>query len=230
MNITLTDLLHPLQLTSINQTALTVAVLAFGMLCVYRLITDSGFISKLIGVVLLVTAVYLLAGCSNGPTNPLGMTDRTKLRTDASVSIAQADANARIAQAQADQTARIAEAQAKEAADIAQANAQVITEQTKQNGQRARTMAWTTTLPIILLIIGATLVIALVVNWQGRIWYQRTVQTGPTLTTHQAHALTADQMQLLQDYAAQTGKQLRVIDGEYYLSDGQHTVKALLKG
>lgn len=219
MNITLTDLLHPLQLTSINQTALTVAVLAFGMLCVYRLITDNGFVSKLIGVLLLVTAVYLLAGCSNGPTDPLGATSRTHLRTEASVSIAQADANA-----------RIAEAQAKEAADIAQANAQVITEQTKQNGQRARTMAWTTTLPIILLIIGATLVIALVVNWQGRIWYQRTVQTGPTLTTHQAHALTADQMQLLQDYAAQTGKQLRVIDGEYYLSDGQHTVKALLKG
>jgi len=232
MNITLTDLLHPLQLTSINPTALTVAVLAFGMLCVYRLITDSGFISKLIGVVLLVTAVYLLAGCSNGPTDPLGATSRTRLRTDAGVTIAQADANARIAQAQAEQTARIAEAQAQEAAAIAQANASVITEQTKQNGQTARTFAWTTTLPIMLLIIGAVLVVALVINWQGRIHFERVqLQRYPEL----AHPprwpqLNAEQVQLLKDHAARTGQQLRIINNEYYLTDGQHTVKALLKG
>lgn len=220
MNITLTDLLHPLQLTSINPTALTVAVLAFGMLCVYRLITDSGFVSKLIGVALLITAVYLLAGCSNGPTNPLGMTDRTRLRTDASVSIAQADAQARIAQAQA-----------QEAASIAQANAQVITEQTRQNGQTMRTFAWTTTLPIVLLIVGVVLIIALVVNWQGRIHFERIqLQRYQELAQPpQWPQLNAEQVQLLRDHAQRTGQQLRVINGEYYLTDGQRTVKALLK-
>lgn len=220
MNITLTDLLHPLQLTSINPTALTVAVLAFGMLCVYRLITDSGFVSKLIGVVLLVTAVYLLAGCSNGPTDPLGATSRTRLRTDASVSIAQADANA-----------RIAEAQAKEAADIAASNAQIITEQTRQNGATARTYAWTTTFPIILLIVGAMIVVSLVINWQGRIHFERTRQQGYQVLAQppQWPQLNAEQVALLRDYAVQTGQQLRVINGEYYLSDGQRTVKALLK-
>lgn len=220
MNITLTDLLHPWQLTSINQTVLTMGVLAFGMLCIYRLITDNGFVSKLIGVLLLVTAVYLLAGCSNGPTNPLGMTDRTRLRTDASVSIAQADANA-----------RIAEAQAKEAADIAQANAQIITEQTKQNGQTARTMTWATTLPIILLIVGAVIVVALVVNWQGRIHFERIqIQRYQALAQPpQWPQLNAEQVALLRGHAQRTGQQLRVINGEYYLNDGQRTVKALLK-
>ena len=220
MNITLTDLLHPLQLTSINPTALTVAVLAFGMLCVYRLITDNGFASKLIGVLLLVTAVYLLAGCSNGPTDPLGTTSRTRLRTDASVSIAQADANA-----------RIAEAHAKEAADIAASNAQIITEQTKQNGATARTMTWATTLPIALLIVGAALVIALVVNWQGRIHFERLqIQRYQELAQPpQWPQLNAEQVALLRDHAQRTRQQLRVINGEYYLSDGQRTVKALLK-
>lgn len=232
MNIILTDLLHPWQLTSINQTALTVAVLAFGMLCVYRLITDTGFVSKLIGVLLLVTAVYLLAGCNNGPTNPLGMTDRTRLRTDASVSVAQVDAQARIAQAQADANARIAQAQAQEAADIAQANAQVITEQSRQNGATARTMTWATTLPIILLIIGVVLVVALVVNWQGRIHFERIqLQRYQELAQPpQWPQLNAEQVQLLRDHAAQTGKRVIVQDGQYYLTDGQRTVKALLKG
>lgn len=222
MNITLTDIFHPFQLTSINPTVLTMAMLAFGMLCVYRLITDSGFISKLIGVVLLVTAVYLLAGCSNGPTDPLGVTSRTRLRTDASVSIAQADANA-----------RIAEAQAREAADIAQANAQVITEQSRQNGATARTFAWTTTLPIILLIVGAVLIVALVVNWQGRLHFERIqLQRYQELAQPpQWPQLNAEQVALLRDHAQRTGQQLRVIDGEYYLEETNgRTYRALLKG
>lgn len=221
MNITLTDLLHPLQLTSINPTALTVAVLAFGMLCVYRLITDNGFVSKLIGVLLLVTAVYLLAGCSNGPTDPLGATSRTRLRTDASVSIAQADANA-----------RITEAHAKEAADIAASNAQIITEQSRQNGQTARTMAWATMFPIILLIVGAVIVVSLVINWQGRIHFERTRQQGYQALAQppQWPQLNAEQVALLRDHAQCTGQHVIIRNGQYYLTDGQRTVKALLKG
>lgn len=172
-------------------------------------------------LLLIVVLAYILAGCGNGPTDPLGATSRTRLRTDASVSIAQADAQARIAQAQA-----------QEAADIAQANAQIITEQSRQNGATARTFAWTTTLPIVLLIVGAVIVVALVVNWQGRIHFERiqTQRYQALAQPPQCPQLNAEQVALLRDHAQRTGQHLKVINGEYYLSDGQRTVKALLKG
>lgn len=207
-------------LTTTNKNMLLIAVVAFGMLCVYKMVTGPDWFAKVLGVVLLVVAVGMLAGCSNGPTDPLGATSRTRLRTDASVSIAQADANARIAQAQAEQAARISEA-----------NALIITEQSKQNGAMARTMAWATTLPIILLIVGAAVVVALVVNWQGRIWLERTRQA-PQLAqqAQQWPQLNADQLRLLQNYARRSGQRLIRQEDGYYLDDGQRTVKALLKG
>lgn len=196
-----------------------VALFLFALLVLYRMITNGDFAARVLGVGVILFGLWFLSGCANGPIDPLGATSRTRLRTDASVSIAQADANARIAQAHADEAARIAES-----------NAKIITEQSKQNGQTARTMAWATTLPIILLIVGGAVVVGLIVNWQGRIWFERTRQA-PQLAQGQAWpALNADQVRMLHDHARRTGMRvLRQQDG-YYLTDGQHTVKALLKG
>jgi len=76
------------------------------------------------------------------------------------------------------------------------------------------------------------LVVALVVNWQGRIHYERTrIQGWQQLQQPpQWPQLNAEQVQLLRDHAQRTGQHLKVINGEYYLTDGQRTVKALPKG
>ena len=217
MSITLNDLIP--HFAGVDKGLLVFVVLALFVVCVYRLVADHTFVGKLIGVALLLLAAWVVSGC-NGPTDPLGATSRTRLRTDASVSIAQADANARVAQAQA-----------QEAAAIAQSNAQVITAQTEQNGATARTLAWVTTLPVLLVIIGAIIVGALLVNWHGRIHYERTRQgSWQQLAQPPAYpALTDAQLKLLYEYAATQGQKLTVVNGEYYLSDGQRTVKALLK-
>lgn len=193
-----------------------VALFLFALLVLYRMITNGDFAARVLGIGVILFGLWFLSGCSNGPTDPLGATSRTRLRTDASVSIAQADANARIAQAHADEAARIVES-----------NAKIITEQSKQNGQTARTMAWATTLPIVMLIIAGAVVVGLVVNWQGRIFYARTRQA-PQLA--RAQQLTADQVRLLEDYARRTGQLVIRQQDDYFLTDGQHTVKALLKG
>lgn len=207
-------------LTTTNKNMLLVAVVAFGMLCIYKMITGPDWFAKILGVVLLVVAVGVLSGC-NGPTDPLGATSRTRLRTDASVSIANADANARIAQAQADEAARIAES-----------NARIITTMTQETGATARASTWAGMIPLALLIVGAAVVVALVVNWQGRIWLERTRQA-PQLVQRQAWpTLSAEQVLMLYDHARRTGQRVIVDaeDGSYCLTDGQRTVKALLKG
>jgi len=195
-----------------------VALFLFALLVLYRMITNGDFAARVLGIGVILFGLWFLSGCSNGPTDPLGATSRTRLRTDASVSIAQADANARIAQAHADEAARIAES-----------NAKIITEQSKQNGATERAKAWAGMIPLALLIVGAAVVVALVVNWQGRIYYERTRQA-PQLAQAQHGQLTVDQVRLLRDYARRTGQRVSVVDGEYCLSDGQRTVKALLKG
>lgn len=192
-------------LTTTNKNALLITLLAFGCICVYQMIARGGWLAKLLGVGLLILAVHFLAAC-NGPIDPLGATSRTRLRTDAAVSIAQAD----------------------EAARIAESNAKIITEQSKQNGATARTLAWASMIPFALMIVGVAVVLVIVVNWQGRIWYAKTIHAGPQPS--QVRTLTATQVDLLQSYAVRTGKQLVYHDGEYFLTDGQTTVKALLKG
>lgn len=217
MNITLESLIP--HFAGVDKGLLVFVMLTLFVVCVYRLVADHTFTGKLIGVALLLLAAWVVSGC-NGPTDPLGVTSRTRLRTDASVSIAQAD-----------ERARIAEAQAREAADIAVANAQIVTEQSRQNGATARTLAWVTTMPVLLLILGAIIVVTLLVNWQGRIHYERTRQGAwQQLAQPPARpALASEQLKLLYEYAEQNGKRVQIVNGEYFLTDGQTTVKALLK-
>ena len=208
-----------------------VALFLFALLVLYRMITNGDFAARVLGIGVILFGLWFLSGCSGGPVDPLGATSRTRLRTDASVSIAQADANARARVAEADERARIAQAQAEQAARISEANALIITEQSKQNGATARTMAWATTLPIILLIVGGAVVVGLIVNWQGRIWLERTRQAPQLAERAQWPQLNADQVRMLQDYARRSGQRLRVVEGEYYLEDTSgRQVKALLKG
>ena len=198
---------------------LHVALFLFALLVLYRMITNGDFAARVLGIGVILFGLWFLSGCSNGPTDPLGATSRTRLRTDASVSIAQADANARIAQAHADEAARIAES-----------NAKIITEQSKQNGATARAGLWAGMIPLALLIVGAVVVVGLVVNWQGRIWLERTRQAPQLAEAQQWPQLSADQLCLLQNYARRSGQRLIRQEDGYYLDDGQRTVKALLKG
>ena len=219
------------QFTAINKQTALVGVLIFGAIVVYRMIIDGDWLAKILGVIILVAAVSILSGCTNGPTDPLGATSRTRLRTDASVSIAQADADARARVAQADAGARIAQAQADETARIAESNALIITEQSKQNGATARAGLWSGMIPLALLIVASAVVLGLVINWQGRIYYERTRQTPQLAEPSPWPQLPPDKLRLLQNYARRSGQWVSVIEGEYYLSDGQgRKVKALLKG
>lgn len=192
-------------LTTTNKSALFVVVLLFGFICVFQMVSRGDWLAKILGVALLILAVHFLAGCS---TNPLGMTDRTRLRTDAAVSIAQAD----------------------EAARIAESNAKVIVEQSKQNGETARTFAWVGMIPLSLGIVCGTFLIFTVlaiISWHmGITPRSEPRQINQVVNVH----LTDDQVRMLQSHAERTGQQLIKRDGQFYLSDGQRTVKALLKG
>jgi hypothetical protein len=202
------------------------ALFGFALLVLYKMVTDGDFAAKVLAICVILFGLWFLAGCTaDGPTNPLGVTDRTKLQTDASIAIAQADRDARIAAA----NARVAESQADESAAIAASNASIITEQTIQNGETARAHTWAGLLPVALLIIGATIVLGLIVNWQGRIWYERT-QHAPALAMQQAPMLDANKLRLLQEHARQRGMWVVERDGEYLLTDGVKTIKALPKG
>lgn len=197
-----------------------VALFLFALLVLYRMITNGDFATRVLGIGVILFGLWFLSGCSNGPTDPLGATSRTRLHTDAAVSVAQADANARIAQARGFVGVRIAES-----------NAKIITEQSKQNGQTARAGLWAGMIPLALLIVGSAVVVGLVVNWQGRIYLERTRQA-PQLTQQvQRPQLSADQVRMLYDYARRSGQRVRVVEGEYYLeATNGRQVKALLKG
>jgi hypothetical protein len=97
---------------------------------------------------LLGLALFILMGC----TDPMGMTTRQTSRSSSKVEEARLLANAQI------ETARLE----------TEATKYVATQETIKTGVIMAVTPW------LLLIIGATIICALVVNWQGRIWYERT--------------------------------------------------------
>ena len=77
-----------------------------------------------------------------------------------------------------------------------------------------------------LLIVGVVILAALVVNWQGRIWYARTTQAPPVALPE--HPQVAE----LRRLAASQGYTLQVVDSVAYLVDasGQRVGRKLLTG
>lgn len=198
--MTINQLNEQIQFIITNHNALVFGLYAFGALCVYLMLTKGDWLGKLLGVVLLVVAVHFLAGCT---ADPLGATSRTQIRADAAVAVAQADA---------DSKARIAEANAK---------AIIGAEQEKARAKIATNQAWAATVPVALVVIFGGLVVLLVVNWQGRIWYKYAERGTPMLD--------AKQRVLLTGYAQEHGMKIKVVDQTIYLTNGQKTIKALPK-
>lgn len=194
-----------INLVASNRQALVLALLLFAAICVYRLITGD-WLGKLIGVAVLILAVYLLTGC---------MADSTYLAVqqshdNAKVSVAQVQADAEVRKAQEDRTAREYEADAKVAS----------------------TRAWTGMIPVALIVIGLAAITLLVVNWQGRIWLKKVENEHEYLMARgwdRSTGIESSQYKLLLDYAQRTGREVKLINGTYYLTaEDQPPIKALL--
>jgi len=95
-------------------------------------------------------ASWLLTGCAVS-LDPLGMTERTQIRADAST-----------AQEHERTLARMAEAQA-----------QVDQEAAKQAGQNHRAATWAMILPVLAIIVGAAVLGYRLIEWRGRIHLER---------------------------------------------------------
>lgn len=192
-------------LVTSNKQALLTIVLFFTALCVYRLIT-SDWAGKLIGVCILILAVYLLSGCVADST----YVTVQKNRDDAKIAVAQAQRDAEVGKAKEDRQAREYEADAKV----------------------AQSKAWANTVPVALLLVGTTLVLLLIINWQGRIWMQKINNQHAYLMARgwdRSTGVGASQYQLLLDYAQRTGREVKLINGTYYLTaEGEKPIKALL--
>lgn len=97
---------NTLQMTATNKAIMAVAVLGLAAICIVKLVTSPRFLSMLVGVILLVAAVVVFAGCA--PVDPRRAAEATERTTNASVAANQA--NAQIAQAQGkDEEARRAQ-------------------------------------------------------------------------------------------------------------------------
>lgn len=157
----------------------------------------------------LLILLAMLAGCQ--PIDPLGATERTNIRANAALQAAQAEADAqrRIAEAQADAQKHVA------------------------NQETIRAGMWAGVLPVALLIVGATLVIALVVNWQGRIWHERTKMGAPSQIAQRMQAQQpAIELADLRKIAASRGYWLEIEGNVAYLVDeqGERRGRRLLSG
>lgn len=180
---------------------------------------------------ILVGAVCLGAAMLSGCTvdDPLGATTRAKDHNSAWVTTNRADNDTRISQAQADENARIAIAQADSTARITASNndlsartkeaeTKLAITQEQEREQTQRASIWGTMIATTVFICGLALIILLVVNWGGKIAFMRA-----------KYALSTQQLMLLQDYADRTGKKIVMQNGQYYLTDGQTTIRAILK-
>jgi hypothetical protein len=123
-----------------------------------------------------------------------GATNRTQIRANADVAIATAERDAVIGAAQAE-----------------------------ADGKAQAARAWSSILPTIVFFVGATVVVALVINWRGRLAMERTKRQA---------LLPGDPgfYPALRRIARRDGAQIEVSGGRYYLvaDDDSREVKGLL--
>lgn len=123
--------------------------------------------------------------------NPLGTSTRMRMLTDAQVAVARAEADAKIA--------------------VAEAESRTIV---------AKHSLWAGTLPPALLIVGAVVVIALVVNWKGRHTLAHIERT-PVVSVAPHAALPArPSLRKLHQLAQAQGMTIQVRGDVAYLMDG----------
>lgn len=124
---------------------------------------------------LLCGLLWLLTGCATD--NPLGMTTRTQIRSNAYVQAARV-------KAEQERMAREAEAQALVNAELA-----------RQDGLSQRNANWVMVTPVIVLAIGAVGALWMIIHWQGRLRLARLgtprYVAGPSLPNNVQAALAA---------------------------------------
>ena len=145
-------------------------------------------------------ASWLLSGCLVFD-DPGGFTTRAQIRADSYV-----------AQEHERTLARMAEAQAKVDAEAA-----------RQAGANHRAATWAMILPVLALVVGATVAVCLVLNWRGRIAFEQTRQQALMLPGRPAYIQPAHQVgrteyQLLRDYARAMGGQLTFVEGKPFVA------------
>jgi hypothetical protein len=126
--------------------------------------------------------LFFLTGC----TVDFGVTERTQIRANAQVQVAQADQAAREAEAQA-----IVDAEA-----------------TRQAGlnRRYATIAFIT--PFIVLAIGLVLILLLIINWRGRIAFEQAKALAVPATASLPPALVARM--------GRNGYEPQIVDGVWW--------------
>jgi hypothetical protein len=95
-----------IQLTANSKAALLITVLAFGMVCVYRMVTDGDWLAKLLGVLLLVTAVVMLSGCT---PDPMRSAQANQVANQSLIAVNQSAAQLAAGQLSADDARRVQE-------------------------------------------------------------------------------------------------------------------------
>lgn len=140
-------------------------------------------------IVCLFTA-WLLTGCAVS-VDPLGLTERAQIRANAAVQIEQQRTLARQAEAQATVDAEIA----------------------RQAGASRRAATWAMFIPIFLVLIGATVLLGIVLQYRGQIALERLrLEARPTVVYIEA-APVQSEYQLLRDYARGWGGKLDFVEG-----------------
>jgi len=168
----------------------------------------------LVGAV--IVGAVMLSGCA--ADDPLGATTRAKDHNQAWITTNQADENAKIAAANADSMARITVSNNDLAARTKEADTRLAVTQAQENGQSNRAGIWSTMIATTAFVLCLGLIIMIAVHYGGKIALLKT-----------RYNLQAHQLMLLQDYADRTGKQIVMRNGQYFLTDGVTTIRAILK-
>lgn len=198
-----------------------------GTIIVYKMIVSGDWVRVLVGIGILIFVVHILSGCT--PSNDLGgFTERAQLRADAEVQKAYVEK---------DRAIGVAKQQKEGVIESAKANA---------DAEVATNRAWAGALPTALIILCFTIVLIAMIYWKGKLdLVQATnygkvqllnrkilLQSGPqyrNLGDRPPTPLTQAQIRALDYYAQKHSLQVRIINGEHYLTDGKVTYKALLK-
>ena len=128
-------------------------------------------------IIICLLSAMLLTACGVA-IDPLGMTERTRIRADAQVKSA------------------IGVAEQQRMAEEAKAKALVDAEALRQSGANQRTATIMLILPVALIVLCVGGIVALIVHWRGKIAFEQTCQrafgrphTMPTLPRHVQAAL-----------------------------------------
>lgn len=249
MNFSASSAEQMLQFAVTNKNAIIAVVVLFCALLIYKMITSSDWVKVIIAVAIMILVVHSLTACSVTTGNdPLGYTSRAQLRADAqSTQVAErALADVQVAQANRDAQVGTAKETAKGVIESARSAA---------DAKIAVNQAWTATLPILLVVLGAGGLFLMVAYWRGRVTvvHAETDQTLRISAQKHQHKLEQRQaklaidvqrqrllgatptllseaeLEMLYNYAQLKGMEVKFIGAQPYLLQGETLVKVTPK-